>query len=262
MTLQLLVSAMNAEAEELAEKMRIGSDALIISQTDRVDYKEFLRQGKYNIKCYYFNERGVGLSRNNALLRADHDISLFSDADIVYADGYEELVLKEFEKNPQADMILFNVDVCEQRRTYHIEDYGRVRQHNCGRYPAYSIAVRTKRVQAAGVTFSLLFGGGAPYSAGEDSLFLRECLSAGLKIFRVPVTIGCEEADGKSTWFSGYHEKFFFDRGVLYHFLYRRLARPLALRFLLAHKGLMCGDIPVRKAYKLMCDGIREAKEM
>lgn len=145
MTLQLLVSAMNVSAKELAEKMRICSDALIINQTDHFDYEEFLRQDKYNIKCYSFEERGVGLSRNNALLRADHDISLFADADIVYAEGYEEKVLKEFEKNPDADMILFNVDVCEERRTYHIEDYGRVKQHNCGRYPAYSIAVRTKR---------------------------------------------------------------------------------------------------------------------
>ena len=262
MTLELLVSAMNVSAKELAAKMRIGSDALIINQTDHFGYEEFSRLEKYNIKCYSFKECGVGLSRNNALLRAEHDISLFSDADIVYADGYEELVLKEFEKNPQADMILFNVDVCEERRTYHIEEYGRVRQHNCGRYPAYSIAVRTKRIQAAGVTFSLRCGGGAPYSAGEDSLFLRECLSAGLKIFRAPVTIGREEAEGRSTWFSGYHDKFFFDRGVLYHFLYGRLAKPLSVRFLLAHKGLMCRDITVREAYRLMCGGIREAKDL
>ena len=34
-------------------------------------------------------------------------------------------------------------------------------------------AVRRERLQAANITFSLLFGGGAKYSNGEDSLFLK-----------------------------------------------------------------------------------------
>ena len=259
MTLQLLISAMHADAKALARQMQIHSDAIIINQTDRFGYEEFTENG-YNIKCYSFKEKGVGLSRNNALMRADHDISVFSDGDIIYEEGYETLILEAFEKHPEADMLLFNIEVCEERRTYHISEYGRVRQYNCGRYPTYSFAVRTKKLQKAGVTFSLLFGGGACYSNGEDSLFLRECLSKGLKVYRVPVTIGREEANGKSTWFSGYHEKFFHDRGVLYHFLYGRLAKPLALRFLFAHKAQMCQEIPVRRAYRLMCGGIREAK--
>lgn len=261
MTLQLLVSAMNADAKALARRMQIDSDAIIINQTDRFGYEEFTINSN-NIKCYCFRERGVGLSRNNALMRADHDISLFSDEDIIYCEGYKTLVLEAFEKHPEADMLLFNIEVCEERRTYHISEYGRVRQYNCGRYPTYSFAVRTKKIQKACVTFSLLFGGGACYSNGEDSLFLRECLSRGLKVYRVPVTIGREEAEGKSTWFSGYHEKFFKDRGVLYHFLYGKLAKPLAVRFLLAHKTQMCQEIPVRGAYRLMCSGIKEAKEL
>ncbi len=261
MTLQLLVSAMCADVRQLAERMNISSDAILINQTDFFGYEEFQRN-ENNIKCYHMKERGVGLSRNHALLRADHDISLFSDADIVYEPDYQEKVLQEFANNKEADIILFNVGVCEERRTYHITDRGRVRQYNCGRYPCYSIAARTSRLHAVGVTFSLLFGGGAPYSAGEDSLFLRECLSKGLKIFRVPVTIGREEAEGKSTWFSGYHKKFFVDRGVLYHFLYGKLAKPLAIRFLVAHRGLMCQEIKVKDAYRYMCDGIREAKEL
>lgn len=260
MTLQLLISAMHADPAALVRRMRIDSDAILIDQTDRFAYEE-LPCGDYCIKCYHMNERGVGLSRNNALLRADGDLCLFSDEDIVYEDGYRERVLAAFAQYPQADLLLFNIDVCPERRTYHIERFGRVHQYNCGRYPTYSIAARTGRLHAAGVTFSLLFGGGARYSNGEDSLFLRDCLARGLRIYRIPVTLGREEAEGRSTWFSGYHEKFFRDRGVLYHFLYGPLARPLAWRFLLAHRGQMCREIPVRQAYRLMCGGIREAKE-
>ena len=257
MTLQLLVSAVNQDVRRLAEKMNIGSDAIIINQCGENGYDEWERNG-HRIQAYSFAEKGVGLSRNNALLRADHDISLFSDEDIVYAEGYAKKVLEAFEKHPEADMLLFNMEVAEDRRTYHIEEFGRVKQHNCGRYPTYSFAIRTEKMHKENITFSLLFGGGAKYSNGEDSLFIKECITKRLKVFRVPVTIGTE-VPRQSTWFNGYTEKFFYDRGVLYYHLYGFLAKPLAMRFLLKHKSVMCKEIPVRKAYALMKEGMREA---
>lgn len=258
MKLQLLISAVNQSPAELAEKMNIRSDAVLINQCDHFGYEEISRGG-HLIRAYSLQEKGVGLSRNNALLRADQDICLFSDEDIVYQDDYAEKVIGEFEKYPDADMLLFNVEVCEARRTYHIDAYGRVRLHNCGRYPAYSFALRTETLHRKNVFYSLLFGGGARYSNGEDSLFIRDCIKSGMKVYKTPVTIGREE-ERESTWFSGYHEKFFFDRGVLYEYLYGRLAKPIALQFLLRHRSVMCREIPVKKAYALMCEGLKEAR--
>ncbi|MDE5589216.1 MAG: glycosyltransferase family 2 protein, partial [Acetatifactor sp.] len=69
MTLQLLVAAVNREPRELAEEMRIDSDAIIVSQGESYAYEELDRNG--NNICYYsMAERGVGLSRNHSLLRA------------------------------------------------------------------------------------------------------------------------------------------------------------------------------------------------
>jgi hypothetical protein len=79
-----------------------------------------------------------------------------------------------------------------------------------------------------------------------------------MKVYKVPVQIGNEKVR-ESTWFSGYHEKFFFDRGVLYRYMYKRLAKLFALRFLLVHKEEMCREIPWRKAFGIMCRGIKEA---
>ncbi|MBD5531458.1 MAG: glycosyltransferase family 2 protein [Lachnospiraceae bacterium] len=259
MTLQLLVSAVNKKPRELARQMQIDSDAILIVQCGENGYEEWEQNG-HRIRAYRFCEKGVGLSRNNALLRADRDISVFADEDIVYTEGYEQKILAEFEKHPEADMLLFNVGVCEERRTYHIDSFGRVGQHNCGRYPAYSFAVRTAKLHQKNITFSLLFGGGAKYSNGEDSLFIRDCIVNGLKVYKVPVTIG-EEIPRPSTWFHGYNEKFFFDRGVLYHYLYGFWKKPLAIRFLLKNKPVMCKEIPVKKAYALMKQGMREAAE-
>ena len=259
MTLQLLVAAVNREPRGLAEEMRIDSDAVIVSQGERYGYEE-LRWKEHDIRCFYMAERGVGLSRNHSLLRADADISLFADEDIIYEPGYEQKVLAAFEEHPQADLLFFNVRAMPGRETYHNENFGRVRWYNSGRYPTYSLAVRTRRIHQKNITFSLLFGGGAKYSNGEDSLFIRDCLKAGLKAYKVQVAIG-HERERESTWFTGYNEKFFYDRGVLYHYLYGHLARLMALRFLMSHRGVMCREIPWRKAYEIMGQGIAKAEE-
>lgn len=258
MTFQLLVAAMHKNPIELAEEMNLQSDAIIVSQGEEYAYSEECFNG-HTIRYFAMAERGVGLSRNTSLLRADADIALFADEDIVYEDGYVQMVLDAFEKYPKADVLLFNVKAMEGRRTYHNTSYGRVRWFNCGRFPTYSAAVRVKKVHKAGVTFSLLFGGGAPYSNGEDSLFFMSCLKKGLRIYKVPVAIGYER-ERESTWFKGFNRKFFFDRGVLYAHLYGPLAFLFGLRFVFTKRNIMCREIPWKQAFTILREGIKEGK--
>lgn len=253
MKIEVLASVMNEEPEALAERMRLESDAVVINQCGAMGYEETERGGN-RIRFYSFPERGVGRSRNEAIMRAEGDICLFSDADVVYEPGYSEAVAAEFLNKPDADMILFNVAVEEERRTYHITERKRVRWYNCGRYGAVSFAVRRDSLLSSGVTFSLLFGGGAKYSNGEDSLFLKEFMKKGYSVYTAPVTIARETA-GDSTWFHGYNEKFFRDRGVLYRYLYGRLHNLMALRFLLVHRDRLCAETPFRQAYRWMREG-------
>ena len=88
---------------------------------------------------------------------------------------------------------------------------------------------------------------------------MRDCLKAGLKIYAVPVCIG-EEIERESTWFHGYTEKFFTDRGVLYHYLYGKFSWIFTLRFLLKNKGEMCVEIPFKEAYAMMKKGIKSQR--
>lgn len=259
MDLQVLVSAVNQEMAGMAERMNLETEAIIINQCEGFAYQEYTHKGS-RIRCYSLAERGVGLSRNSGLMRADARFCLFGDEDIVYDQGYGGQIEEAFTTYPQADLLLFNIRVCPARKTYWNERVKTIRWYNYGRYPAYSIAARTASLHRANVSFSLLFGGGAKYSNGEDSLFLRDCLRAGLKIIALPIVIG-EERERESTWFHGYTEKFFRDRGVLYHFLYGRMALPFSLRFLLVHRQEMCGEIGWRQAFGLMREGIREGKD-
>lgn len=259
MKVQVLVAALEQNPRRLAEEMKLNSDAIIINQCDHYAVEEWECKG-HCIKAFAMAERGVGLSRNTAMMRAEGDICLFSDQDIIYEEDYEQKILNEFNENPDADMLVFNIEVEEARRTYFNTERKRVRFYNCGRYGAVSFAIRREALLASGVTFSLLFGGGAKYSNGEDSLFIREFMKKGYRVYTAPVTIG-RERPAQSTWFSGYHEKFFFDRGVLYHYLYGKLAGAMALRFLYAHKEKMCVQLTLKEALSQMKAGIREGRK-
>ena len=253
MKVEVLASVMHEEPDALIHRMGLDSDAVIINQCDRLDYQEKEVSG-HRIRFYSFPDRGVGRSRNEAILRAEGDICLFSDGDLVYRPGYAEAVAAEFVQNPDADMILFNVIVEESRKTYHITERKKVHWYNCGRYGAVSFAVRRESLLRSGVAFSLLFGGGARYGSGEDSLFLKAFMDEGYLVYTAPVTIA-EEKAGESTWFEGYNEKFFRDKGVLYRHLYGRLDMIMALRFLLVHRGTLCAEVPVRQAFRWMKAG-------
>lgn len=261
MELEVLVSAMNEDGVSLAGKMGLATDAIVVNQCDRYGYEEFPcpKHEGFRVRWFDMKERGVGLSRNTCLMRASKDIVLFSDEDIVLAEGYEALILKAFEENPKADGIMFNVEVDERRRTYWNTRLRRIGALNYGRYPAYACAFRREALHKAGVCYSLLFGGGARYSNGEDSLFLHDCLKKGLRLYAHAGVIGREEYR-ESTWFSGYHEKFFFDRGVLYAHLYGSAAGLWGLRFVLCKRGAMCQEIPPGKAIKLLFAGIKEGR--
>ena len=215
----------------------------------------------HNIRCYKQSGKGVGRSRNAALSNAYADICLFGDEDIVYDEGYEEKVLRAFVKHPEASLITFNVRVDERRRTYWNEKPHRIRWYNYGRYPAYAIAVRRRDITKNNICYSKLFGGGARYSNGEDSLFLHDCLKAGLVLYAETAVLG-EETYRESTWFKGYTDKFFYDRGVLYHFLYGKAAALFGLRFLLANRNEMLKDRTLPEAYALLRRGIGKGRQL
>lgn len=257
--LQVLISALNADPAALVAKMNLSGDAILVNQCDH-EGTETIKTAAGEALVISSKERGVGLSRNLCLSSATAPIVLFADDDIRYYDNYEDKILHEFEKLDFADVLIFNVDVCEERRTYKNYDYERVTWRKSGRYPTFAFACRLDSLNAADIGFSPYFGGGAKYGCGEDSLFLMDCLRAGMEIYCVPVTLGCEEVR-PSTWFSGYTEKYFKDKGVLYHCLYGWLAMPVALRFVLKHRKSQCTEVKPFSAFKLMLKGIKEAKK-
>ncbi len=248
--------------------MGIASDAVIVNQLIGDSAPEGVTEGDERYDFGGFTalilnrrEKGVGLSRNTALEHSDHEIIQFGDDDIVYDEGYADRTIAEFDAHPEADVLVFNVKAQPGRETYWNEDFARVNGLNYGRYPAYAICARRKKLIDSGVKYSLLFGGGAPYMNGEDSLFLHDCLKARLAIYRTSVVLG-KERSGESTWFKGYTDKFFFDRGVLYHFLYGKMAGILGFRFLFKNRKEFCRQKGFFKCYMLLLGGIKHGRNL
>jgi len=227
--LQLLVATMNlTDIIGLCEKMHIESDALIINQSDSVKYECVLYHG-YKIECYTFAERGLSRSRNNALLRCTGDILCIADDDMVYTDTYKEDIIGEFKKHPEADALVFNVTALNGERSGKpIEKYARVGKRESREYGSVHIAIKKKALIGKNVYFNTLFGSGAMYSCGEDTLFLKEMIEKGLKLYKSPIKIASVDMSD-STWFKGYNEKYFKDKGALIEAAYPNISWFLAI---------------------------------
>lgn len=255
MNIQVLASTMYQNDYSILEKMNIQSDAIFINQCNRYSYEQFQYNGN-TIKFLSFAERGVGLSRNNALMRATADIALFADEDMIYVNGYKKIIIEAFQENPKADVLIFNVPSSNPKRPLHfIKNKRRVRFNNCLKYGAVSMAVRTSKIKNENIFFSLLFGGGAKYSAGEDSLFIANCIKKGLKIYTNPQIIGYVGQE-ESSWFNGYNDKYFIDKGVFFKCLSKKWAKILCLQFALRHGKSYSNEKSVTQSIKLMFEGV------
>lgn len=256
-SLEVLVATMNQKDHALLEKMNIRSDAIIANQTDFNSVEDFDYFGN-KIKYLNFKEKGVGLNRNNAIMRSTADICVLADDDMVFFDNYVELVMEAYQKYPDADVIIFNILQEGVKRRLNTKKV-KINFFNYMCYGAARITFKREFASYNGIYFNQNFGGGAKHSSGEDTLFLSELLHKKAKIIAVPVSLA-EIIDTRgSSWFNGYNEDFFFDKGILLKLCHPILAFPFALFLCLKHKEFR-SEFSFLKIFKFMCNGIAFVK--
>ena len=258
--LQVLVATMRQSDLSLVEKMGIRCDAVIANQSDAYSVQE--KTTEYGCtKMITTTTRGVGNNRNIAILAADADILLFSDDDMVYYDGTLKGVTDAFAELPQADMIIFSTDILKNGALVEKRHLSVKRRHiwNSMKYGTYALGIRRSALRKANVMFTTLFGGGCIYGSGEDSLFIRDCLRKGLKVYSHSYVLGscCKDS---SSWFTGYNEKYFYDKGALFQYTFPKMKYLMAMY--IAMKFQKRSDLPKRKMFRLMCKGIRGGKNL
>ena len=113
---------------------------------------------------------------------------------------------------------------------------------------------------ASGVWLDELLGAGTGNGAEEELKFLLDCQKAGLAIYYVPVEIA-SVAQEQSTWFGGFDETFFENRGATTRYILGpALAGAYALYYVARKKPLYQNTISPATALRATFRGIRENK--
>jgi glycosyltransferase involved in cell wall biosynthesis len=259
MNVQVLVATMNQKDYKLLDVMNIQTSAIVGNQCDKNEIAEFMYKN-HQIKWLSFNEKGVGLNRNNILMRATDDIVLFADDDVVYYDGYEKTIIDYYKKHPKADVVIFNFKMRRGENDFRerVRREGKLTRKSATQYGTYCISARREKIRFANIYFHQDFGGGTRFSNGEDSIFLQDCFKKKLNVYATKSLIGVLD-HGESTWFKGYNDKFFYDKGILFSVIFPRLCSLCAFIHCFKHR-IMYMEYGWLHAYRQMKSGIRYKK--
>ncbi len=260
MKIEVLLATMFYEREsaDYLNKMNIQTDTIVANQCDHLS-NDIISFNNHRIQILSRPDRGVGLNRNLALFSSDADIVIFADNDVCYYDGYAEKVERYYSEHPDADVVIFNFK--EKRGDEDFHDINlknkRAKFKDITKFGAWAITARRNRLLQERISFSLLFGGGAKYSCGEDSLFLRDCYNKGLHIYLCSQTLG-EVIHRESTWYSGLTEKYIYDKGVLFKAMCPSLYRVYLLYHTIKHRRMYKTHFTLKKTLKIMFKGAKE----
>lgn len=260
MRIQVLVASMNQKDHSLIEKMNIKTDAIVGNQCDYNSVEEFTI-GDNTIRYLNFAERGVGLNRNNSLMRASGDILVFADDDETFNNDYADIIQKAYEELPDADAIIFNITTLgDDLGRRDIKKIARVHMLNALNYGTVRLTVKNNAIKRCNINFHRQFGGGAMYSSGEDTLFIADLLKHKLKVYVYPANIASVDQT-TSTWFQGYTEKYFYDKGALFAALSDKWGLCLCKLLLLKNKkSFFSGHVSFKDGKRLAKAGFKGFK--
>lgn len=252
MTLDILLSCMHQTDTHLIERSRITGSAVVINQCDREGERSF-----GNICWIDATERGLTKSRNMAIEKSSADICLLCDDDEVFEADYEKKILDAYEALPQADVVIFKM---VGRKSAFKDEVFRLKFPQTMHVSSWQISFRRENLLRSGVRFDELLGAGTGNGAEEELKFLTDCEKAGLQIWYVPKEIA-SVAQTESTWFAGFDETFFYNRGATTRYILGYpLAAAYALYYVIRKKSMYASRITPGKALIAIFRGIHENK--
>lgn len=255
MRLEVLVSTMHQESIDFYKKLNINSDCIIINQTDKEAYDEVMDKG-HKIRMISTKTRGLGRSRNIGLLNSKADIILLCDDDEVLEDDYVEKIMGEFENHPDTDFFIMKTIIYQDgKEIIKVKDDRELKLYNSLKYGSVHFAFKKEKIEKYNMSFSTYFGAGTDNGSGEDSLFLRDAFKNNLKV-RSSTKLISKVYNDDSTWFTGYDEKHFFDKGQLAKALFPKAYRLYIEYYLKGHENFMV-DIDKKIARKKMLEGAK-----
>ena len=266
--IEVLLSVMNIKnKEEFKEKIKennIKSNVLAINQVNNIKYKfDYVEKNK----CIYsYMERGASNSRNRLLENANGDICIFADDDVVFDNNYEEIIINEYDKNPDADIIVFYVKSMgkEREKNKKIENK-KINSLDIMRVRAYEVALKKdtiEKIKKNNIKFDKNFGPTGIFKKGEETIFFSDLYRKKFKMYSSNKLIGIVRNDGESSWFKGFNKKYMFDQGAIFYRMNPKLYKLLILQYIIRKFSLYNKNMSMIQAYKYMLIGSIKCKKI
>lgn len=250
--IEVLCATVGQNDFSLVKKMNISSNMLIANQNGKTEYREIVKNGK-KIRMITTNTKGGSVNRNLALIYAERDICLLADDDVVYDNDYEDIIKRNFKNNPSADMIIFNVRTDSEERPIRAIKKSRIMwKTDRNPFGAVRVAFRLSSQRKFNCWFSLILGPNSIYRMGEDSKFIEDFRREGI-VYLSKDYIGTVSFD-KSSWFEGYNEEYFYNKGAFLRFINRD-----NWMYFMYYAYTIKSDISLYRKFFLMYIGAKEA---
>lgn len=254
--IQILLSTMHQRDRTCLSDLNIQTDAVVINQCDEENREQFVWEN-HDITWINSKERGLSKSRNMSLQNASASYVILADDDLKYVEDYENIIVQAFEENSQADIIAFQVEGIEETFKKYARKAKKISYLSSMHISSVEIAIKLENIKKKGICFNELFGAGAEYRMGEENIFLFQCLKEDLNILYIPKKIA-DLHIGDSTWFEGYNNKYFYDRGATYYEMFGKLAKVMILLFAIKKYGVYKKNSSFWQALKNMYKGCEE----
>ncbi len=256
MTVDILMSCMNQLDDKLVKDSQLTENVIVINQCDKNEYNEYATQNGV-AKMYSTTDRGLTKSRNMAISKSKADICMLCDDDEIFVADYENKIKKAYAEIKQADVVIFKM---VNRPNPFGDEAKRLRFPNTMKVSSWQISFKRNRLIETGVRFDELLGAGTGNGAEEELKFLTDCEKAGLKIYFYPEEIA-SVAQQESTWWEGFNEQFFINRGATTRYILGWFVATLyAFYYAVKKRGYYDNGMTVSRAIKYTLKGMRENK--
>ena len=251
---EILLSCMFlSDSKEMIKRSHITSDTVIINQCDEENYKE---ENICNalIRTFSVTDRGLTKSRNLAISKSQADICIICDDDEIFNEGYEKAVSSAYDALPDADIIIFDMVDRPLKWGNSIKRLGYIDLMSVS---SWQITFRREKLLASGVLFDENMGAGSGNGAEEEFRFLTQCRKAKLRIYHYPFRLA-SVAQTQSTWFKGFDEEFFVNRGNTTRYI---MGLPLSVLYAAYYafaKRKQLSGMSMLRAFSYTVKGIKE----
>lgn len=254
MKLEVLMSCMHQKDDTLVRTSRLTGDVVVINQCQWEGYNEYITRNGV-ARVFSTRQRGLTKSRNMAMEKASGDVCLLCDDDEIFVENYEQKILQAYQSLPEADVIVFKI---LNRKPSFPDKVQRLRFPKTLKVSSWQISFRRERLNASGIRFDELLGAGSGNGAEEELKFLVDCQRAGLVIYYVPVEIA-SVAQEDSTWFNGFDETFFENRGATTRYILGAgVASAYALYYVVRKRSIYGDTISPGAALRAIFRGIHQ----